>query len=430
MTRPFSVPGDKSISHRALILGALADGPSVLEGVPASGDVESTRSALASLGADSTRGGEGRIAVAGAASWRSPREAIDCGNSGTTARLLLGLLVGLGRGARLDGDESLRRRPMDRVVYPLQAMGGKLSWIGSRDRLPVLVEPRASGALRVLRYRSRVASAQVKSSLLLAALSSGTEVEVREPAVTRDHTERMLAALGAPIEFGPIPDGGARAALQGRADPPGIPGFQLQVPGDLSSAAFLVVAALLAELPVRIEAVGLNPTRTGFLDRLRAMGADLEVRVLEHRLGEPVGFIDVRPSGLRPLEIVAETAPACIDEIPVLAVLAARVPGVSRIRGASELRVKESDRLARIGSGLRDLGVACDEGPDGLTIEGTDRALKGTVRTAGDHRVAMAFAVLGCAPGCEIEVDDPACVDISYPGFWSDLRRLVGGDEP
>jgi len=421
------LPGDKSIAHRALILACLAESPSQIYCIPDSADVDSTRSALCALGAEISSSEDDVALVTGTTAWTPSLLPIDCGNSGTTARLLMGVLVGLGVPARLTGDESLLKRPMERVVYPLQSMGGRIACSEDRDRLPIELEVRTTGSLRVLRYRGRVASAQVKSALLLAGLVAGSEVEVREPGVSRDHTERMLASLGAPIEFGLLDDGGARVLLAGPAEPVRLPGFDLTIPGDFSSAAFLVAAGLLTEQAVRIEGVGLNSTRTGFLQVLRRMGAEVREQVLETRLGEPVGTIDVVPGQFGAFEIEADEVPALIDEIPVLAVLAARAQGESRISGAGELRLKESDRLAALASNLRELGVKCEERPDGLTIEGTGRSLSGRVRTSGDHRIAMAFGVLGRAPACEIEVDDRACVRVSYPRFWTDLDEIEPG---
>jgi 3-phosphoshikimate 1-carboxyvinyltransferase len=274
-----------------------------------------------------------------------------------------------------------------------------------------------------------VASAQVKSALLLAGLGAGVEVEVREPGVSRDHTERMLSSLGVPIEFGPLEDGGARVLLVGDPDRDGLPGFDLTVPGDVSSASFLIAAGLLTGQPVYIDGVGLNETRTGFLNVIRRMGAVVTERIVETRLGEPVGSLEVVPGRLKSFEIEAEDVPILVDEIPVLAVLAARARGVSRISGAGELRVKESDRLAGLAGNLGAIGVECQERPDGLIIEGSNRSLTGKVQTRGDHRIAMAFGSLGRSPGCAIEVDDTACVEVSYPGFWTDLDQLAAGKE-
>ncbi|MDT8436395.1 MAG: 3-phosphoshikimate 1-carboxyvinyltransferase [Gemmatimonadota bacterium] len=422
----FRPPGDKSISHRALILAALAAGPSRLRGLPGSADVAATRRALAALGARFEDGEAGEVVVRAPTDWSRNGPEIDCGNSGTTARLMLGVLTGLGIPATLTGDASLSRRPMDRVVYPLQAMGGRLRYAGDRDRLPVVALPRASGSLRVLRYRSRVASAQVKSAVLLAGLAAGVEVEVHEPAPTRDHTERLLAGLGLDVEMDRPEDGGARVRLAARDRAAPLPGLDFEVPGDVSSAAFLSGAALLSGRSVRVEGVGLNPGRTAWLERLGAMGVAAETRVEEERLGEPVGTLRIRPGRPGALRLGPAEAAGCIDEVPLLAILAARAEGESRIDGVAELRVKESDRLALLAANLRALGGECEERPDGLTIHGTDRPLRGRVRTDGDHRIAMAFAVLGLAPGCRVEVDDPDCVAVSYPGFWDDLRRFEG----
>lgn len=419
------LPGDKSIAHRALILASLADGQSTIRNVPGSADVDSTRSALVALGAVISNPEDDVALVTGPSAWTPALNPIDCGNSGTTVRLLTGLLVGLGTPARLTGDRSLRNRPMDRVVYPLQSMGGRITYAEDRDRLPIELEARTTGSLRVLRYRGRVASAQVKSALLLAGLTAGIEVEVREPGVSRDHTERMLANLGAPIEFGPLDDGGARVLLVDPPTPVRLPGFELTIPGDVSSAAFLIAAGLLAGKSVHLDGVGLNETRTGFLKVLRRMGANVREQVLETRLGEPVGTIDVVAGRLGSFEIEAEEVPRLVDEIPVLAVLAARAHGRSQIWGAGELRHKESDRLAALAVNLGLLGVESEERRDGLIIEGSERSLRGTVRTGGDHRIAMAFGALGRASGCEIEVDDKDCVKVSFPGFWTILDEIT-----
>ncbi len=397
--------------------------------MPDSADLRATRSALKALGASISGSGDEDVRIVGPTEWKPGTDPIDCGNSGTSARLLSGLLVGLGIPATLTGDDSLRRRPMDRVVYPLQSMGGRISYCGERDRLPIKFAERTTGSLRVLRYRGRTASAQVKSALVLAGLTAGIEVEVREPGISRDHTERLLASLGVPLEFGPLDDGGARVLLAGFGTPSRMSGFEMTVPGDASSAAFLIVAALLSGQEIRVEGVGLNPTRTGYLRVLRRMGAEVSEHVVESRLGEPVGTIDVTPGALKSFEIEAHEVPGLVDEIPALAVLAARADGTSRISGAAELRVKESDRLHGISSNFKELGVECEEWGDGLSIRGSNRTLVGAVRTDGDHRIAMAFGVLGRARSCEILVDDRSCVDVSYPEFWADLARVTSGGE-
>ena len=422
------VPGDKSIAHRFLILATLADGDSTISGVPASLDVVSTMSCLRSLGADITDGEGGAVRVSGPTSWRSPSAPLDCGNSGTTARLLAGLLAGLGVEAELRGDESLMRRPMDRVVYPLQAMGARIGYAGTPDRLPVRSEERASGGLRTLRYRPRVSSAQVRGALLLTALTGRADLEILDRGRPRDHTERILRSMGAPVVTAPLPRG-ERLSFQAASWDGRLEALTTGVPGDLSSAAFLVVAALLMNTDLRVRSVGLNPTRAAFIRLLAAMGAGIEVSEAGGGAGEPVGDLLVCASALQPFSIDEDLAPQLIDEIPALAVLASRVPGVSVVRGAGELRVKESDRLALLASNLQALGVRCEERPDGLEIHGTTDPLVGSIRTGGDHRIAMAFAALDAAPGCAIEVDDPGCVDVSFPGFWEALGRLVKGED-
>jgi 3-phosphoshikimate 1-carboxyvinyltransferase len=374
---------------------------------------------------DVSPGENGSLVVRAPVRWHGKRVELDCGNSGTTARLLTGLLTGLGAPALLRGDESLRRRPMDRVVYPLQSMGGRIEYAGHRDRLPVHVQARTSGSLRVLRYRGRVASAQVKSALLLAGLAGRTEVEVREPRRTRDHTERLLLGLGAPLTRESLDDGGARAALSADVANWRLPAFDYSVPGDVSAAAFMLGAGLLSGREVRIEGVGLNPTRTAFLEVLEEMGAQITVEPTAEQLGEPVGNLALVPGPLSGITIDPARTASLIDEIPVLTILAAQAEGTSRISGAGELRHKESDRIAALVSNLRALGVEAEESVDGLQLRGAPRPLSGAVRSLGDHRIAMAFAVLGCVRGSRISVDDLACAGISYPGFREDLMRIV-----
>ncbi len=348
---------------------------------------------------------------------------MECGNSGTTARLLIGLAVGAGVAATFDGDASLRARPMDRVVYPLQAMGAKICYLGEPDRLPVCVEARASGSLRPLSYRPRVASAQVKSALLLAGLVGRVGVEIREPGRSRDHTERLLSSMGAPI--GRESEGtGVRIQLDPSPRAEALRPLNLRVPGDPSSAAFLMVAALLASRTVRLEEVSLNPTRLGFTKVLREMGVRVETEVTGTSEGEPIGLLIAEPARLQPFDIGPESIPGLVDELPVLCVLAARADGISRVQGAAELRVKESDRLAGVARNLREIGVRCRETDDGLEIEGTSVPLKGRVRTRGDHRIAMAFGTLTAEPAARIEIDEPQAVGISYPAFWSDLEAV------
>lgn len=418
------VPGDKSVSHRVLMLATLAGGTSRVRGILDARDVRSTAGALSAVGASIPEDGWEELRIEGPASFAEPAEALDCGNSGTTVRLLVGMLAGLGLEVVLEGDASLRSRPMDRVVYPLQAMGARIDYLDEDGRLPVRIHRRATGALRPLRHRPRVASAQVKSCLLLAGLTSGATVEVVEPGRSRDHTERLLESMGAPIRFGPEA-GGARVALEPGGRRPELRPLDLTVPGDASSAAFLVAAALLGQRELRLEGVGLNATRIGWTEVLRRMGAGLEVEETGEEAGEPVGSLTIRPSRLSSFEIDGSLVPRLLDEIPVLAVLAARADGTSVVEGARELRVKESDRLGLLVENLGRLGVTCRERPDGLEIEGTAGVLEGEVTTGGDHRMAMAFGVLSADPEARVSVDDPGCVAVSYPGFWDDLRRFA-----
>ncbi len=311
---------------------------------------------------------------------------------------------------------------MDRVVRPLRAAGAEFRELGEPGRLPLEVK---GGALRPIEHESPVASAQVKSALLLAALAARVTADLYEPGPSRDHSERMLAAMGAPVET--RPDGGG---FRVRFEPPAGPlrPLEMTVPGDFSSAAFWIALALLggAADRLRVEGVGLNPRRTGLLPVLAQMGAEIAVSVEGEAAGEPLGTLEAAPGSLRGVEVSPDRLPTLIDEVPVLACLAARAEGTTRIRGAAELRVKESDRLRTLRENLAALGVACRELDDGLEIRGADRPLRGRVATRGDHRIAMAFAVLGAEPGARIDLDEPGCVAISYPEFWAELRRIGG----
>lgn len=414
------VPGDKSISHRVLLLGALAEGTSVVRGLNPGEDVRATAGALRALGVPiHWDAGAGAARLARPAGFRDPEGVLDCRNSGTTARLLLGWLAGVGRRATLTGDASLRRRPMNRVLGPLRAMGAEIVERETPDRLPVEV---ISGVQRAGTHASPVASAQVKSALLLAGLAAGLPVSTSEPVLSRDHTERMLRAMGARVTTDRREDGVVHRFEPG---PPLLP-LDATVPGDLSAAAFWIAWALLCGRTLLVRDLGLNPTRAGALDALARMGARFARTDEREEMGEPVGTLAVEPCGLRPLrplDVHPAEAPSLLDELPALAVLAARADGVSTVRGAGELRVKESDRVAALVENLRALGVEAQELPDGFTVRGTDAPLRGRVRTHGDHRIAMAFGVLGAQRGNAIELDDPACAAVSYPAFWDELRR-------
>lgn len=418
------VPGDKSISHRALILGALAEGTSQVRGLLAGEDAHSTAAVLRALGAPigelPADGEELAIVGRGLGGLEAPAEVLDCGNSGTTARLLLGLLAGQPFAATVTGDASLRSRPMRRVTEPLARMGARFDELGEPDRLPIRV---TGGPLRPLAYASPHASAQVKSALLLAGLAGRVETRVTEPYRSRDHTERMLRAMGAEVTLVTGEDGSPGVVL---TPPERLEPLRMTVPGDFSSAAFFIALGLLAPAgEVRLRGVGVNPTRTGLLAVLERMGAEIELGAVEEAGGEPVADIVVRPSALRGTRVTGEELPAMIDEVPVLAVLAARAEGETVVTGGAELRVKETDRITALVSNLRAIGVEAEELADGLVVRGMDAPVGGAVESRHDHRIAMAFGVLGAWSGRPIHVDDPGVAEISYPGFWDRLRDAV-----
>ncbi|HET7464480.1 MAG TPA: 3-phosphoshikimate 1-carboxyvinyltransferase, partial [Longimicrobium sp.] len=420
-----TVPGDKSVTHRALMFAACARGDSRLSGLLPGEDCRSTAAVLRALGCDvpdpPADGGEITVRGRGMEAWRAPDAPLDCGNSGTTSRLMMGLLASRPFASVLTGDPSLRSRPMRRITEPLERMGARFRELDAPDRLPIEV---SGGELSPLDYASPKASGQIKSAVLLAGLGAGVRVSVTEPALSRDHTERMLAALGAPVRSETV-EGGVRATLEAWGGP--LPPLELRVPGDPSSAAFIAALALLANGgELRIPGVLANPTRTGFFAIVKRMKGLVAWENGRAVAGEPVSDLVVRPSLLRGVDVGAEQIPAAIDEVPVLAVLAARAEGETRITGAGELRVKESDRIAAVVHNLRAIGAEAEELEDGLVIRGGDHPLRGRVTTHGDHRVAMAFGVLAALPGNQVEIDDPACAAVSYPGFWEVLRGLAG----
>ncbi|HEV7677841.1 MAG TPA: 3-phosphoshikimate 1-carboxyvinyltransferase [Candidatus Dormibacteraeota bacterium] len=421
-----TVPGDKSISHRALILGALAMGRSYVGGLSPAADVESTASCLRACGGAVRSFGDGRVSLDGAGMGRTLREPdglLDCGNSGTTMRLLTGVLAGHDVNVRLDGDPSLRRRPMGRVAEPLRRMGAVVE-TGYDGRPPLSVRGRS--LLRPIEFVSPVASAQLKSAVMLAGLAAGGPTTVVEPSATRDHTERMLRMCGVDVSVG-----AGRITMT----PAPLQPFGMRVPGDLSSAAFfLALAAARRGWRVTCPNVTLNPGRTGFLDALEAMGARLTVEEGEAAGGvEPVGTVTVEGGDLRATRIDGELIPRCIDELPVLAVLATQAHGVTQIRDAAELRVKESDRIALVVEGLRALGADVEELPDGLVITGPTRLQPAAVDSHGDHRLAMAWGIAGslAVAGAGVTViDDADAVTVSYPAFFDDLAQLTTGTLP
>ncbi len=417
-----SVPGDKSISHRALLLAALAVGESRIAGLLEGEDVMATASALGRLGVELEREEEGRWRVAGVGvgGLAEPDAVLDLGNAGTGARLLLGLLAAHPFTSIVTGDASLRRRPMGRVAAPLRAMGATIL-ARSGDRLPLAI--RGRGDPLPLEWRSEVASAQVKSAVLLAGLHAAGRTSLREPLASRDHTERMLRAMGAEITEEDEPDGGRRVTITGQ---PELAPQRFTVPGDPSSAAFPVVAATLAEgSRVLLEGVGVNPLRTGLYRTLREMGARIGEQRRREQGGEPVADLLVEGSALEAVEVPATRAPSMIDEYPILAVAAARARGVTVMRGLSELRVKESDRFEAVCGGLRACGVRCWSEGDDLFVEGGDPPRGGALVEARlDHRIAMSFLVLGGVARAPVTVEGAETIATSFPGFVELMNRL------
>ena len=363
----------------------------------------------------------------GLRAWRRPDEALDLCNSGTGARLLAGALAAQPLAAVLTGDASLSARPMRRIADPLARMGAAVDYLDRDGHLPMRV---TGGALDGLRHESAVASAQVKSAVLLAGVGAGVAVEVREPRRSRDHSERMLEGMGVRVVEEEV---AGSWCVRIPSPPSRLEPLDMTVPGDFSSAAFFVAWAVLSggHAPLTVSGVGLNRTRTGLLPVLARMGVRVEVVPRETAGGERAGDLRVGTNAPRPkaADVGGDEIPGMIDEVPVLAVLAARAEGVTRITGAAELRVKESDRLAALATNLRRIGVAVEERPDGLEIEGTARPLAGSVESFHDHRIAMAFGVLGATPGCDVTVGDPAVTDVSFPGFWGLLDQVAGWGE-
>jgi len=433
-TRPLSgtvaIPGDKSIGHRALLFSLLSATPVRVLGLGDGADNGRSAKAITALGGSITRDGAALVIQGtGLDGMRAPTAAIDCGNSGTTIRLLCGLLAGQRFQTTLFGDESLSKRPMRRVIEPLAAMGAMITGTrtsggGALDITPPLVIGPATAALRAIDYALPMASAQVKTAILLAGLFADGATAVTEPGPSRDHSERMLAYLGAPLTVA-----GRRTVIDTRGWDRRLAGLGFEVPGDPSSAAFLVVAALLAGAgEVRLPNLCVNPTRTGFLDAIAAMGGQVAHHEPRSAGPEPVAELVVRgpAPGLVATEIAGDLAVRAIDELPVLGVLAARARGTTTIRDAEELRVKESDRIATTCAMLRAFGVACEATPDGFVVEGNpDRPLSAArVHADGDHRIAMAAAVAALVADGPSEIDDADNVATSYPGFAAALTAL------
>jgi 3-phosphoshikimate 1-carboxyvinyltransferase len=402
------VPGDKSISHRAIMLAAIAEGTSRISGFLEGEDTRATARAFTDMGVriDVPQASERIVHGVGLHGLRAPTQPIDCGNAGTGMRLLTGLLAGQNFDSILIGDESLSRRPMRRVIEPLSRMGAKIE-AGEGGLPPLHISGKRT--LCGMDYELPVASAQVKSAILLAGLYAQGETRIREPHPTRDYTERMLATLGWPIEFAP-----GRAGLSGGHR---LCATDIDVPADFSSAAFFLVAAsLVPGSELLLRDVGVNPRRTGLLSALRLMGADIRESNPREMGGEPVADLIVRYAPLRGIDVPVELVADMIDEFPILFVAAAAAQGTTRVRGAAELRVKESDRIAVMAAGLRTLGIAVEETPDGAIIEGGMFG-GGEVNSAGDHRCAMSFAVAGLLAREPVRIRDCANVATSFPGF-------------
>jgi 3-phosphoshikimate 1-carboxyvinyltransferase len=413
------VPGDKSISHRALMLGAIAKGDSRITGILQSADVQSTAGILRALGvpiptlsADFVIRGVGRRGMAASAN------PLNCGNSGTSARLLAGIAAGQPFTSTFVGDASLSRRPMRRVARPLEQMGATVT-LPDHGGLPMTI---TGGELRSIDYHSETSSAQVKSAILLAACIAGVPVTVTEPQQSRDHTERMLFARGMHVHLEHV-DGGHRVHI---APVDWLRPCDAAIPGDPSSAAFFAgLAAMAGRGEIVMPGVCINPTRSGAFVVLSRMGLGVDFHDHAEQGGEPVATLTAKPGRLVGTSLGGAEIPTLIDELPLIACVAARAKGETVITGAAELRVKESDRIATVVSNLRAIGAEAEELPDGLRVVGSDRPLMGPIVTRGDHRIAMAFGVLGAIPGNQIRVDDRRCVAVSYPSFWSDLESVV-----
>lgn len=410
-----SVPGDKSISHRSIMFGSLAKGTTIVRGFLRGEDTISTLKAFRAMGVNACDDGEViRIQGAGLHGLQEPVDVLDCGNSGTSMRLLTGMLAGQDFFSVLSGDQYLRNRPMGRVIEPLAGMGATIFGRAGGTRAPLAIQGRT---LKGISFSSPVASAQVKSALLLAGLYADGETRVTEPSLSRDHSERMLRYFGADIE--PLCNG---ARIRGGRI---LEGREVHVPGDISSAAFFIVAALLVpDSELLITGVGMNPTRTGIIDILLRMGASIEQLNFSETSGEPVADLLVRSSSLHGIEIGGELVPRAIDEFPIICVAAACAEGKTVLRDARELRVKETDRIAAMAANLSKAGVSVVETADGMEITGGDRLLGCTADSFGDHRIAMSMIMAGLVAKGETTVTDVGCISTSFPSFIELLERV------
>ena len=410
------VPGDKSISHRAALLGGMAHGETHVSNFLLGQDCLSTLRCLKQLGVHWERQGtEVWIRGEGMEAWQEPSDVLDAGNSGTTSRLILGALAGSPFAVTLTGDASLRSRPMRRVTDPLKQMGAQIMGRQGGDFAPLTM---SGGHLQGQVFRTTVASAQVKSAIILAGLRASGETRVEEPALSRDHTERMLRAFGVEVQ-----SKGTVVKVHGGGR---LTGQEVSVPGDISSAAFfLVLGSLVGRGEIVLPNVGVNPTRTGILDALKAMGADIELLNAAEICGEPRATLRVRPARLKGIEIGGEMIPRLIDEIPILALAASLAEGETVIRDAAELRVKETDRIRTVAEGLNALGAKVEELPDGLRIQGQTSLRGGQASSLGDHRLAMAWAIAGLVSKDGISVENMEAADVSYPDFLSVIKRVT-----
>ena len=426
LTRPsridgeLTVPGDKSISHRSLILNAMAHGRAQISGLSNGEDVMSTLDCLRRMGVVITEGNNpGEYTVDGRGpELEEPSDILDAGNSGTSMRLLSGLLAAQPFMSVLTGDESLRSRPMRRIVHPLQQMGAQVMGRQNGSLAPLVIQ---GGSLAGIEYDLPVASAQVKSCIMLAGLTASGDTVIHQPALSRDHTERMISAMGASVE-----EDGLDLSIK----PVELGAVDISVPGDISSAAFWIVAGLChPDSRVLIKGVGLNPSRTGIIDALQAMGAGDSLRLLNQRSegGEPVADLLVTSGDLSGTEIGGDLIPRILDEAPILAVAACFASGETVIRDAAELRVKESDRIATTVEELSRLGANIEAREDGIVIRGTGRLSGAECQSHGDHRLAMAMAVCGLLSDGEVKVHGAADASVSYPSFWEDLELLASG---
>jgi 3-phosphoshikimate 1-carboxyvinyltransferase len=414
--KTITVPGDKSISHRAIMFGSIAEGITTIDGFLPGADCLSTIACFEKLGVQVERTSATSVRVVGKSihGLRQPASILDVGNSGTTIRLMMGILAGTSFTSTLVGDSSIGKRPMDRVVNPLRQMGAVIDGKEDGRYTPLTIE---GSSLQGITYQSPVSSAQVKSAILLAGLSASGTTTVLEPAISRDHTERMLGAFGVQVDRQ-----SNEASIKGGQQ---LSATHVTVPGDISSAAFFLAAALMVpSSTITIENVGLNPTRTGIIDVFRAMGAEVTVDEQQESSGEPIGSITITSDGLKGIEIGGELIPRLIDEIPIIAVVATQAKGKTIIRDAAELKVKETNRISTTANELRKLGAQIEETEDGLIIEGPTPLQGGICDSHGDHRIGMAMAIAGLATEEAVVVNGADAIQVSFPGFYKLLQQL------